>query len=449
MLPATEETHVVYRLRLVPRVWDLTRTIRSRVFQNLSTIGIVEQVLMEGGFARNRDYEIQLVEDYSKPEFKREYTVQYEESDFDFISRLLEHEGLFFCFRQTDDCEVMVIADANSAFEYLAGFQAIAFSPLDSPSGLREGIWSIDWAAETVPEQVWIREYNWRSPGLLVQAKSPVGRIRRLHQDDHSPYAAGMRELDRFSFGVGQVYHYGENLRSEDASPDGKVLGPEEKSAKRIARIRAEELSSSRVVFRGQCRVPGLRAGHKFHLPDHFYGEAITGEFVVVGLEHNFHRPQDGGETGFDSRFTIVPYNLPFRPARKTPRPRITNLITGFIDGGQGEAGAPLDQHGRYKVVLPFDAGAEPGGYASRWIRMAQLTAGLNAGVHLPLHVGTEVIIAHLNGDPDRPVIVGAVANALTPSPVTRKNATQSVIRTHGEIQIEMEDDAPDAPPSA
>jgi len=134
--------------------------------------------------------------------------------------------------------------------------------------------------------------------------------------------------------------------------------------------------------------------------------------------------------------------DVTYRPPRTTPKPRIDGVVYATIDGPELNIPAPIDEEGRYKVILPFDLAAEQGGRASRWIRMAQPTSGAGYGMHFPLRPGTEVILTHVHGDPDRPIIAGAVPNAQTPSPVTSANATQSVLRTATGIIMEFEDDA-------
>jgi type VI secretion system secreted protein VgrG len=144
--------------------------------------------------------------------------------------------------------------------------------------------------------------------------------------------------------------------------------------------------------------------------------------------------------THYRAAFQAIPAKTPFRPARSTPWPSIHGIVHGHIQSdGSGQV-AEIDDQGRYKVRMPFDLATRPGMAASRWIRKAQPYAGAGYGMHFPLHKGTEVLIAHLDGDPDRPIIVGAVPHATTPSPVNVSNATQSVIQTATGIRVEMED---------
>ena len=124
-----------------------------------------------------------------------------------------------------------------------------------------------------------------------------------------------------------------------------------------------------------------------------------------------------------------------------TPVPRISGVIHGKVDAASdGVRSTPVDEHGRYKVILPWDLAGKAGGKASRWLRMAQPASGSGYGVQFPLHVGTEVLIIHVNGDPDRPLIMSSVPNFETASPVNSANATQSQIRTRHGITVTFDD---------
>lgn len=123
------------------------------------------------------------------------------------------------------------------------------------------------------------------------------------------------------------------------------------------------------------------------------------------------------------------------------PWPKIDGVINAIVDGERQSTGTSIDDEGRYRVVLPMDEAGTSGGSASRWVRRAQPSAGAGYGMHMPLHIGTEVAIAHVNGDPDRPIILGAVPNAATPSPVVASNGPQSRIRTGSGVVFELDDD--------
>src|SRR5262249_52427774 len=154
--------------------------------------------------------------------------------------------------------------------------------------------------------------------------------------------------------------------------------------------------------------------------------------YLITGIRHTVEPLADGpGEDGRDrggyrAAFTAVPFDVPFRPVRRTPWPSIHGLMHGHIDSDSPGKFSTLDEQAKYRVRFPFDSTNKKGEQCSTWIRMAQHYAGSAYGSHFPLHKGTEVILAFLDGDPDRPIIIGSIANALTPAPSNSVNATQS-----------------------
>ncbi len=226
--------------------------------------------------------------------------------------------------------------------------------------------------------------------------------------------------------GSGEHRRYGDHFKDET---EGALL----------ATIRAQEMSCERLLCRGGLHALGVAPGHRFATSGMPIAE-LEGEYVVTALETSVDK---GGETNdFQQRYEAIPSDVAFRPPRLTERPVIVGHTHAVVDGEVAGVAAPIDEYGRYKVILPFDQHAAAGGKASRWIRMAQPSAGSNYGMHLPLHIGTEVLVTHLDGDPERPVIVGAIPNVDTMSPVVDANATQSRIRTSTGILFELEDDA-------
>jgi type VI secretion system secreted protein VgrG len=141
------------------------------------------------------------------------------------------------------------------------------------------------------------------------------------------------------------------------------------------------------------------------------------------------------------NEFVAIRNDVVYRPKRVTPRPTIAGVLYATVDGPNLGLPAPIDSLGQYKVVLPFDVAAEGGGKCSRWIRMAQPMSGPNYGVQFPLHEGAEVLLAHVEGDPDRPIIVGSPPNTLNVAPVTSANPTKSIMRTLSGITVEFQDD--------
>ncbi len=226
---------------------------------------------------------------------------------------------------------------------------------------------------------------------------------------------------------------WGENWRYREHVKD-------EAEAVAIATVRAQERQARRVSYEGRMSAPGLVPGRRV---------AVVG-MPIIELDQDYlltemttiYERRDDSVAGCQQFFTAIAYRTPFRPPLRTPCPKIAGFMHAVVDGEVRGTAAPIDEFGRYKLLMAYDTVAAPGGGATRWVRMAQPSAGPNYGMHLPLHIGTEVAVIHLDGDPDRPVIMGAIPNVDTLSPVVDANATQSRIRTRGNILFELEDDA-------
>ena len=236
-----------------------------------------------------------------------------------------------------------------------------------------------------------------------------------------------------------EVYVYGHHFKT-----------PEE--GDKLAGIMAESYLCRRRLFIGQGRAPYLRPGRTFELDGHFRDE-YNQEYLVAALEHRGdqtgllqalgfeeHLPGRRQEPYYHNTCEAIPASLQFRPESKTEPSRFHGVLHAKIDAAQSGRYAELDDQGRYKVVLPFDlAGREPG-KASCYLRLMQPYAGSDHGMHLPLLKDTEVLLTFIDGDPDRPVIAGAVPNPESTSVVTSDNNTQSRITTSGGNRIHMED---------
>lgn len=405
MLSTAEPTPVLYRLRLVPRLFDTTLTKGSWVYQNLSAPQIIKDVLGEFGMTESDHYELRLTRKYTPYEYK----VQYEETDFQFLSRVMEYEGIFFFFEHGEDGEKVVFTDANNAFVELDGFAALTYDPRGGTAGGEARLSALTRTRRAVPAKVTVRDYNYRTPSVSLVSEQAVDEA-----------------------GVGEQVYYGEHFK--DAA-----------QGTRLVRVRAQELFAQRDVYAGTTAVRGLRAGHKFTVEGHPV-EGMDQVYVVTRLRHRVRQPggtglSAGGAEAYRNEFEAIPYEVPWRPERVTPVPRIEGVVHGKVDApADGDRATPVDEHGRYKVILPWDVAGTPGGKASRWIRMAQPASGSGYGVQFPLHVGTEVLLVHINGDPDRPIIASSVPNMETASPVNAGNATQSQIRTRHGITVTFDD---------
>jgi hypothetical protein len=211
-------------------------------------------------------------------------------------------------------------------------------------------------------------------------------------------------------------------------------------AARTHARQRAEALTSLRKRFHGRGRVFGLHPGFKFAVEGR---EGLEGEYVVVELRHvgSNTTADTGGAASYRVEVVAVPADVQFRPPLRTARPRVRGPVIATVDGPTQGDYAQLDEHGRYLVRVHYDEAPYTAGGVSMRVRMLQPHAGDPEGMHFPLRAGTEVMLTFLDGDPDRPVIVGSVPNQQTPSVVTQDNRTYGVIQTGAENRVEFQDE--------
>lgn len=391
-----------YRAVLVPRLWLATLTRRSRVFNEKNIPDIIKEVLEEMAWADGTDFELRLTGSYPV----REYVVQYEESDFAFLSRWMERCGIFYFFTHEDGCDKLVMTDANSELVAVADHPDCIYSGISEARAIG-GIYGMTRRHRKMSKRVECRDFNWRSPGTPIK---------------------GEHDVDS-SFGTGDVYHYGDHFK-DDA--EGALM----------AQIRAESLGVQKTTFRATTVHPDFGPGYRFRVTDSPVGE-LDLEYVITAVTHT--ATQEGVSSGsgmYHNELEAIMYETPYRAPFVTAWPRIDGVMHAKIDAESVSSAAPIDDQGRYRVVIPYDVYGEFGGKATRWIRKAEPYAGASYGMHFTLHVGAEVLLAHTGGDPDRPVIVGAVPNPSTVTPLASDNATRSTIRTRSGILIDFQDDA-------
>jgi type VI secretion system secreted protein VgrG len=412
-LDGTRYKGAVYVAKLVPQTSLLDFGKRSAVYQETTVADMVKGLLKEHGLGSS-DYAFMVANDAKSP--VHEYIVQYQESDWAFISRWLEHEGFFYWFEHSSKGAKLMIADENGDASRIADPSNISFREKNNLATRSEHtIWDFTLAQQRVPGRVTLVDYNHRRPTELMLSTEKVD-----------------------PGGFGHVFHYGDHYKDKGVG-DAR------------AKIRAQELAVGRRVVTGMSDCTRFRVGHVFELENHHVGE-YDGDYLITSIEHRagFEVPsqrrarlaadQEEVASPYMARFTAIPIAVPYRPKRTTPWPRIYGVINGHIEADSSGDYAQIDAEGRYKVKMPYDVGSQKGLSSSRWVRMAQAYAGAGYGQHFPLHKGTEVLVTHIDGDPDRPLIIGSVPNTVTPGPVADANATQSVTQTASGMRIEFED---------
>ncbi|SDG36778.1 type VI secretion system secreted protein VgrG [Pseudomonas benzenivorans] len=383
-----------YRVSLRPWFWLLTRTSDCRIFQNKTVPEIIKQVFRDLGFS---DFEDSLSGSYRE----WEYCVQYRESSFDFVSRLMEQEGIYYYFRHEKARHVLVLADAYGAHATVENYASVPFYPPDQQMRERDHFYDWQLAREVQPGSLALNDYDFQRPGASLEVRSSVSRS---HSNGDHP-----------------LYDYpGEYVQSKDGE--------------HYARTRIEAIHSQfeRVQLRGRAR--GLGSGHLFKLTGYERDDQNREYLVVVARYQIRQEPYESGfedtSEQFVSELDCMDASQAFRPLPLTPIPIVRGPQTALVVGPGGEE-IWTDQYGRVKVHFYWDRHDESNENSSCWMRVSQAWAGKNWGaVQIP-RIGQEVIVSFLEGDPDRPIITGRVYNAEQTVPYELPaNATQSGVKS-------------------
>jgi type VI secretion system secreted protein VgrG len=400
-LLTSEPGYRSYRVVLVPRMHRLALVEFQEVFLRQSVPAVIAQKLELVGLGGS-DVETRFVDAY--PE--REIVVEYKETDLAFVSRLAEHLGISFFFLDHDGRDRVVFTDHDGGFGAAREEGKVPFRA----RGERSSVYALEETSRVMPKNFVVTDYNYTTPRLDVSGRhaSPRG------------FAGG-------------VVEYAANA-------------PTPGECKKLAEIRAQERAALHNYFQGESTLFAFHAGLRFQLEGH---PGLDGDkdLLLVEVTHHFSQPVAlhgaRSEGGYHNTFRAVAAGSAYRPPRVTPKPRIFGLLTAVVEPRKEGVGkhADVDEVGRYTVRFHFDL--TPLGERQRSsapVRMIQPHAGTGYGIHFPLHPGVEVAIAFEDGDPDRPLIVGAVPNAVTASPVTRANAGMSRIQTATGIRITIRD---------
>lgn len=385
-----------FRLRLVPRAFRLTLVEIHEVFLGKSIPEIIEEKLSRIGLSVGADVELKLAGNYPP----REFVVQYKETDLAFITRLCEHYGITYLFDHESGVDKMVFVDAQSAFEHLPAHALMSGHGNEVIKELRSN-------SRIVPATRIVSDYN------------PILPQLDLHQQAAVPGGLG----------GGVVELVTKYKTQEQGTP--------------LAGIRAEETESHRILLRGVSGASSFRPGVIVPISD--APTLVDNTLLLTRVRH--HIVQEAGLLGaghakeYENAFEATRGKSQFRPRPLTPKPRVHGVVTAFVEEylSSGQY-AVLDDRGRYWVRFEFDSGEHPTKH-SLPIRMLQPHAGPSYGMHLPLKRGTEVMVTFLDGDVDRPVIVGSLPNELTQSPVNRSNyQINKLLKTETGIVIEARD---------
>src|SRR5450755_1862425 len=362
-----------YRAQMVPWLWFLTRTADCRIFQNKKVPDIIQQIFSDLHF---QDFKLRLYGSF----VKRDYCVQYRETDFNFVSRLMEEEGIYYYFQQQNNKHILVLTNDPAGHDPCPN-QATARCQFHGGSVSYDEDVITEWRhQEEFRPGAWAHtDYNFETPSTNL-AVSVNGK---------NPY---------------EIYDFpGEHgVRSDGDS---------------LAKIRLQEQTAACSVSQGAGWCRQFSSGYLFTLKDHYRTDQNQ-QYLLTSVRHSSSHDDystgstgGGGEFAYRNSFECIPYSVPYRPARVTPEPFVQGCQTAVVVGPAGEE-IYTDKYGRVKVQFHWDREGKKNENSSCWVRVSHPWAGQGWGAISIPRIGQEVIVDFLEGDPDRPIIVGRVYNA-------------------------------------
>ncbi|HFE37034.1 MAG TPA: type VI secretion system tip protein VgrG [Gammaproteobacteria bacterium] len=389
--PVQANGYRLYRARMVPWLRLLTLNADCRIFQDTDVTSILEDVFNSRGYS---DFSIA-----SNRSFRtREYTVQYRETDFQFVSRLMEEEGLFYFFVHESGKHTMHIADSASRYVDCMETEASYFD------GGRVGDQLTDWVNQynLIPGKWAQTDYNFETPGTDISTS--IDTVVDL---------PGINAFEQYDY---------PGLYEDRSAGDG------------LTKVRIEEEETTYNIVSAAGTYRSFTAGGKFTLTYHEVAEEQGKQYVISQISHearenSYDLGQRGGNE-YSNKFQCIPASVAFRPRRQTPQPSVQGPQTALVVGPAGEE-IHTDEFGRIKVQFYWDRVGKKNENSSCWLRVAQQWAGKNWGaIYIP-RIGHEVVVSFLDGNPDRPLVTGCVYNAENRPPYDLPaNKTQSGWKT-------------------
>jgi type VI secretion system secreted protein VgrG len=419
-----DQTFTTYRLTVVPQFWLLTRRRQSRIFQYLSVPDILKKVLA----GLDVSYEIQGTFE------PREYCVQYRESDFEFASRLMEDEGIYYFFKHTSSGHTLVLANTPQSHPDTEPSEVI-YEEITGGNRPEERILSWEKVQELRSGKSTLWDYSFELPGKHLEAEKKIVETVEAGTVSHKFKVGGNDKLEIYDYPGGYANRFDGINRGGGESPSElqKIF----KDNTRTVEIRMQEEAACGLVIRGVSSCQGLTAGYRFKLERHFNAD---GAYVLTAVKHTATLTGDyrssGGDVNLDyeNTFSCIPFALPFRPPRVTPIPHVYGAQPAVVVGPAGEE-IYTDKYSRIKVQFPWDRQGTNNGDSSCWVRVATPWAGKQWGmIHIP-RAGQEVLVEFVDGDVDHPIVVGSVYNAEQMPPYKLPdNKTQSGVKSRSSL---------------
>lgn len=408
-----------YKVTLRPWLWFLTRNDDCRIFQQKSVVDIIKTIFADASFT---DYKLSLTQSYQP----RPYCVQYSETDYHFISRLLAQEGIYYYFTHEKGKHTLVLVDSLSGHKDAPGYKKVRYHHLEREIRLdQDHLWSWQHSQQVRTGQVCLDDYDYERAKAKLQAKAKDAA-------DH-PYAGF------------EHYEY-PGLYSQASQGDT------------YATIRLQEQTAQRETCTGQSNARGLGTGFLFSLTE-YPRKDQNREYLITGADFTLHLEdqeregqnmgdaQAGTEDSFIIDLRCLDSAVPYRPPRRYPPPRIMGPQTALVVGKSGEE-IWTDSFGRIKVQFRWDRLGKMDENSSCWLRVAQQVAGQGWGQLVLPRIGQEVLVEFLDGDPDRPIITGSVYNDINKPPQSLPNRASATTwrsqsmkdgnnKTYNEITLE------------
>ncbi|HZU31232.1 MAG TPA: type VI secretion system tip protein TssI/VgrG [Candidatus Angelobacter sp.] len=376
----TSSRFTTYFAEVYPWLWLLTMNADHKIFQNKTAPDIIKQVFSDLGFT---DFKDSLTKTYST----REFCVQYGESAFNFVSRLMESEGIFYFFDHTSSTHTLVLADDSSAWLTMPGLTTVQASASGRSWETADAMLECKIEQQVVVGQYKSDDYNFTTPSTDLLATASGSDTSR------------------------SVYFYPGEYTS---ASDGET----------ITSLRLDALQAPAKLLKGSSMCRAFHAGAKFTLANHSRSDANT-SYVLSSVTHQ------GDQEQYSNSYEAFPATTVFHPPAITPKPKIVGTQTALVVGKSGEE-IWTDQYGRIKCKFYWDQSSASDETSSCWIRVAQGWAGKAWGSIFVPRIGQEVVISFLEGNPDRPLVTGCVYNAQQTVPYTLPDEqTKSTVKTN------------------
>jgi type VI secretion system secreted protein VgrG len=387
-----------YRATMVPWLWFLTKTTDCRIFQNKPIPDIIQQIFKEYGFT---DFKLKLQGTFEP----RDYCVQYRETDYNFVARLMEQYGIFYFFEHEKEKHTLVLANNPDAHLPCPEQPKAKWNPHGTKAFRDDMVTDLQMERIFRPGKYALTDYNFEIPStsLLSEISTTIA-------------VGGNNKYEVYDF-PGEYAKKGEGVS--------------------LVKLRMEEQEVKHLFVRGASSCRAFTSGYKFEMeeyprPDMNQPYVLTAVSHSVSVGDTYTTGESGGEAqDYSNSFTCIPHKVPFRPQQTTAKPFIQGPQTAVIVGPKGEE-IYSDKYGRVKAQFHWDREGKRDENSSCWIRSSQNWAGKQWGAMFMPRIGQEVIVEFLEGDPDRPIVTGRVYNAeqMPPYPLPGEQ-TKSTIKSN------------------